>query len=139
MKSFFSAAQLFEVLSVFGDVSPEISQRLKYAKYRAALIMKAIKNNEQPPPPDNQNEFGPPPPVAGFPEFPSDVAPADDTPPTTYQRDFPPPPGSSGHQTPRESYSSGPTSPPDKKSTFHSVDPSVASGENDGISSSSEF
>ena len=56
MKTFIAASQLFEVLTVFGELSEEIKERQKYAKYRAAVIMKALKSNEKPPLPEGADE-----------------------------------------------------------------------------------
>ncbi|KAI1286905.1 Vacuolar protein sorting-associated protein VTA1 -like protein [Halotydeus destructor] len=67
-KIYLASSQLFEVLSVFGELTPEISQRKKYAKWRTTVIMKAIKNGEQPPLPED-NEFAPQQP--GYPVLPS--------------------------------------------------------------------
>lgn len=53
VKTYLAASQLFESLSVFGEISEEITERTKYAKFRAALIMKAIKSGEKPPPPED--------------------------------------------------------------------------------------
>lgn len=123
VKAFFTAAQFFEVLSVFGETSPEIAQRTKYAKWRAAVIMKALKNGEQPPPPENNSEFG---------SNPSDVPP----PSSSYNQ--PPQPGFSAAggfsdgfpeipsdfpQVPEASHSLELTNR-DKLSSFHSVDAS---------------
>jgi vacuolar protein sorting-associated protein VTA1 len=57
VRTYHTASQIFEVLSVFKEeVSPEIGQRSKYAKWRALTIMKALKNNEPVPPPENRDE-----------------------------------------------------------------------------------
>jgi len=110
-------------LSVFGETSPEIAQRTKYAKWRAAVIMKALKSGEQPPPPENNSEFG---------SNPSDVPP----PSSSYNQ--PPQPGFSAAggfsdgfpeipsdfpQVPEASHSLELTNR-DKLSSFHSVDAS---------------
>lgn len=55
VKTYLAASQLFESLSVFGEISEEITERTKYAKFRAALIMKAIKSGEKPPLPENRD------------------------------------------------------------------------------------
>lgn len=41
---------------MFGEPSLEIKERQKYAKYRAAVIMKALKAGEKPPLPDGVDE-----------------------------------------------------------------------------------
>lgn len=56
MKTFLASSQLFEVLNVFGEPSVEIKERQKYAKYRAAVIMKAVKAGEKPPLPEGVDE-----------------------------------------------------------------------------------
>lgn len=47
---FLIASNLFEVLSVFGEVSEEITQRIKYAKWKAIYISRCLKNGETPVP-----------------------------------------------------------------------------------------
>lgn len=41
---------------MFGEPSVEIKERQKYAKYRAAVIMKAVKAGEKPPLPEGVDE-----------------------------------------------------------------------------------
>lgn len=40
--------------AVFGEVSEELLQKSKYGKWRAAYIIKCIKNNEKPLPPEEE-------------------------------------------------------------------------------------
>lgn len=47
-KLFFLSANLFDVLTVFGEVNEEVVKRAKYAKWKAAYINKCIRNNETP-------------------------------------------------------------------------------------------
>lgn len=42
--------------AVFGEVSEELLQKSKYSKWRAAYIIKCIKNNEQPLPPEDEEK-----------------------------------------------------------------------------------
>lgn len=70
-KQFFTAAQVFDMTAVFGELSDELAQKSKYAKWRAAYIIKCIKNGEKPLPPEDEtkneqpasNEFSEQPPA----------------------------------------------------------------------------
>ena len=44
------------ILSIFGNLESEWQEREKYCKYKAATILKAIKNGEEPP---RGNPFAP--------------------------------------------------------------------------------
>lgn len=46
--SFFTAGLLYDVLTVFGELSEEAVQNRKYAKWKAAYIHNCLKNNETP-------------------------------------------------------------------------------------------
>ncbi|XP_076754948.1 vesicle trafficking 1 [Xylocopa sonorina] len=46
--SFFTAGLLYDVLTVFGELSEEAAQNKKYAKWKAAYIHNCLKNNETP-------------------------------------------------------------------------------------------
>lgn len=48
--SFFTAGLLYDVLTVFGELSEEATQNRKYAKWKAAYIHSCLKNNETPVP-----------------------------------------------------------------------------------------
>ncbi|XP_051501103.1 vacuolar protein sorting-associated protein VTA1 homolog isoform X2 [Myxocyprinus asiaticus] len=48
IKSFYTASLLFDVLSVFGELSEENIQQRKYAKWKAAYIHNCLKNGETP-------------------------------------------------------------------------------------------
>lgn len=50
VKLFFTAGLLMDVLSVFGDVSEEITNTQKYAKWKATYIHNCMKNGETPTP-----------------------------------------------------------------------------------------
>lgn len=50
IQSFFTAGLLYDVLTVFGELSEEASQNRKYAKWKAAYIHNCIKNGETPKP-----------------------------------------------------------------------------------------
>ncbi|KAL3882430.1 hypothetical protein ACJMK2_028769 [Sinanodonta woodiana] len=59
VKSFYTAGMLFDVLSVFGEISEDIEKNRKYAKWKAAYIHKCLKNGETPipgPMPDGTDE-----------------------------------------------------------------------------------
>jgi hypothetical protein len=47
-------SQLFDSLAVFGDLTDEVLQKSKYAKWRAAYISKCIKNGDAPLPPETE-------------------------------------------------------------------------------------
>ncbi|TRY98123.1 hypothetical protein DNTS_028484 [Danionella cerebrum] len=48
IKSFYTSSLLFDVLSVFGELSEENIQHRKYAKWKAAYIHNCLKNGETP-------------------------------------------------------------------------------------------
>lgn len=48
VKSFYSAGILFDVLTVFGELTPENAHARKYAKWKAAYIHNCLKNGERP-------------------------------------------------------------------------------------------
>ncbi|KAA0708424.1 Vacuolar protein sorting-associated protein VTA1 -like protein [Triplophysa tibetana] len=48
IKSFYTASLLFDVLSVFGELTDENIQHRKYAKWKAAYIHNCLKNGETP-------------------------------------------------------------------------------------------
>ena len=54
VKAYLAANQILETLSVFaGGLTEEVAEKQKYAKYRAAVIMKAVKAGEPIPLPEN--------------------------------------------------------------------------------------
>jgi len=53
VRAFLASAQVFEILSVFGEQTDEVIEKQKYAKYRASVIMKALKSGDKPPLPEN--------------------------------------------------------------------------------------
>ncbi|KAG0000982.1 hypothetical protein BGZ65_003894 [Modicella reniformis] len=50
-RNFVAAANYLELLKVFGDVESGIEEKIKYSKWRAAEILKAIRDGRQPAPP----------------------------------------------------------------------------------------
>ncbi|KAG0004059.1 hypothetical protein BGZ80_008901 [Entomortierella chlamydospora] len=50
-KNFVAAANFLELLKVFGEVDSEVEKKIKYSKWRAAEIVKAIRDGRQPVPP----------------------------------------------------------------------------------------
>lgn len=48
MKAFYTAGMLMDVLNTFGEVSEEISNNCKYAKWKAAYIHNCLKTGETP-------------------------------------------------------------------------------------------
>lgn len=55
-KQFFTAAQIFDMCAVFGELSEELAQKSKYGKWRAAYIIKCIKSGEKPLPPEDETK-----------------------------------------------------------------------------------
>ncbi|XP_020588067.1 protein HOMOLOG OF MAMMALIAN LYST-INTERACTING PROTEIN 5 [Phalaenopsis equestris] len=49
-KTFYAASIFFEVLNQFGELAPDIEQKLKYAVWKAADIRKALKEGRKPEP-----------------------------------------------------------------------------------------
>jgi vacuolar protein sorting-associated protein VTA1 len=69
VKAFYTSGILFDVLSVFGELTPENSHYKKYAKLKAAYIHNCLKNGETPVPgPLDGGDDGP-----GGGEQPSDM------------------------------------------------------------------
>ncbi|KAF9140200.1 hypothetical protein BGX30_006905 [Mortierella sp. GBA39] len=54
-KNFVAAANFLELLKVFGDIDSEVEEKIKYSKWRAADIVKAIRDGRQPAPPPGAN------------------------------------------------------------------------------------
>ena len=114
VKSYLAASQVFEALSIFDEISEEVVERTKYAKYRAALIMKAVKSGEKPPLPESRDPLDLlpiPPPIDDQPNLPEAPKSQDDRPPTLNFQ-----PSSSSTQAPAVvtpsdscSHNSGPT------------------------------
>ncbi|XP_076653653.1 vesicle trafficking 1 [Halictus rubicundus] len=50
IQSFFTAGLLYDVLTVFGELSEEATQKGKYAKWKATYIHNCLKNGETPVP-----------------------------------------------------------------------------------------
>ncbi|PRP86698.1 Vacuolar protein sorting-associated protein VTA1-like protein [Planoprotostelium fungivorum] len=48
--TFLTSSILLQVLTQFGPLSPEVSEKIKYAKWKAADIMNAIRNGQKPKP-----------------------------------------------------------------------------------------
>jgi len=48
VKSFYTAGNLFDVMQVFGELTPEILHARKYSKWKAAYIHNCLKNGETP-------------------------------------------------------------------------------------------
>ena len=56
VQSFFTAGLLYDILTVFGELSEEASQNRKYAKWKAAYIHNCLKNGETPTPGPMQDD-----------------------------------------------------------------------------------
>lgn len=57
VKAFYTSGNLFDVLKVFGELTPENTHVRKYAKWKAAYIHNCLKNGEKPiPGPANSGE-----------------------------------------------------------------------------------
>lgn len=50
VKAFYTAGNLFDIMQVFGDLTPEILHARKYSKWKAAYIHNCLKRGEQPVP-----------------------------------------------------------------------------------------
>ncbi|KAH7947153.1 vacuolar protein sorting-associated protein VTA1 homolog [Rhipicephalus sanguineus] len=50
IKAFYTAAYLFDVLTTFGELTDEVSNHRKYARWKAAYIHRCLKNGEVPVP-----------------------------------------------------------------------------------------
>lgn len=50
VKAFYTSGMLFDVLTTFGELSEDIQQNRKYAKWKAAYIHNCLKNGETPVP-----------------------------------------------------------------------------------------
>merc|ERR1719319_1153768 len=48
VKAFYTAGMLFDVLIVFGELTPEVAHHQKYAKWKAAYIHNCLKSGETP-------------------------------------------------------------------------------------------
>jgi vacuolar protein sorting-associated protein VTA1 len=56
VKAFYTSGMLFDVLTTFGELSEELLQNRKYAKWKAAYIHNCLKNGETPVPGPLQDE-----------------------------------------------------------------------------------
>ncbi|KAF3911850.1 hypothetical protein AA313_de0208774 [Arthrobotrys entomopaga] len=85
-ETFMAASTFLELLKVFGDLDPEIAQKITFAKYSAARILKALKAGEDPNPPVEEQPEEEVPPVFTDTEIPklqevSPVSPVSPHPP----------------------------------------------------------
>ena len=120
VRAFLASAQIFEILSVFGEVTEEVAEKQKYAKYRASVIMKALKAGEKPPLPENldgqlQSSVLEPP---GGPPYPSQASGGQDdlNDPFGSFNSQPPPPPSDEPSTSFSGYNNKPSRPPAQSS-----------------------
>ncbi|KAG6977181.1 hypothetical protein JG688_00000592 [Phytophthora aleatoria] len=49
-RTFYAAGTFFDILSQFGDISEDVAEKRRYCKYKAATILKAIKEGKTPTP-----------------------------------------------------------------------------------------
>lgn len=57
VKAYYTAGVIYDVLLTFGELSEEIGDKKKYAKYKAAYIHNCLKNGETPiPGPPGEND-----------------------------------------------------------------------------------
>ncbi|CAI5730728.1 unnamed protein product [Peronospora farinosa] len=49
-RTFYAAGTFFDILHQFGDISEDVQEKRRYCKYKAATILKAIKNGKVPTP-----------------------------------------------------------------------------------------
>ena len=50
VKAFYTAGVIFDVCETFGELSVEVQEQRKYAKWKAAYIHNCLKSGEQPQP-----------------------------------------------------------------------------------------
>ena len=50
VKAFYTAGNLFDIMQVFGEITPEVAHARKYSKWKAAYIHNCLKNGETPVP-----------------------------------------------------------------------------------------
>lgn len=50
VKAFYTSGMVYDVLQVFGELTEEVIQNRKYAKWKAAYIHNCLKNGEVPVP-----------------------------------------------------------------------------------------
>jgi len=65
VKAFYNSGVIFDIMTVFGDLTPENEQIRKYAKWKAAYIHNCLKNGETPVPGPAGGEDAPQAPVEG--------------------------------------------------------------------------
>ena len=59
VKAFYTAGNLFDIMQVFGEITPEVAHAKKYSKWKAAYIHNCLKNGETPiPGPVGNDEEG---------------------------------------------------------------------------------
>lgn len=98
VKSFYTAGILFDVLVVFGELTPENAHAKKYSKWKAAYIHNCLKNGETPVPGpaasgEEEEEGGEGGAVGGWqmPQIPSQDPAAADPPPAAAPKPVPTP------------------------------------------------
>lgn len=126
VRMFFMAAVLFEAMAVFGPLTEEITQKAKYAKFKAAYIQKCLKAGQTPKPgpidgPDLEG-------TGDSSDATSNSAPTNDHPTTTL--DIPEVPkdtlGDDSQQRPQDPFILNPSLPP--PSLRPSLPPSLPPG-----------
>ncbi|RCH90170.1 hypothetical protein CU097_011928 [Rhizopus azygosporus] len=73
-KTFLAASVFLELLKTFGDIDSEVEAKIKYAKWKATDIMKALREGRQPtagPPIDESEQQEQVPSISEFPSPPS--------------------------------------------------------------------
>ncbi|TYZ58430.1 hypothetical protein PybrP1_009470 [[Pythium] brassicae (nom. inval.)] len=97
-RTFYAAGTFFDILNQFGDISDVIAEKRKYCKFKAAMILKAIKEGRTPTPgpPAGGMDGGDGDDLTGsgmsFPSAPSSDPTPTPTPPTPAYAPPPPPP-----------------------------------------------
>lgn len=108
VKAFYTAGILYDVMLSFGELTDEVEQNRKYAKWKAAYIHKCLKEGQTPVPgpmpsgDDDEEEEG----AAGGAPGPSSPAQSQPPPPSG------PPMGFTGFDLPPPPASGAPTGPP---------------------------
>ncbi|KAL1454950.1 hypothetical protein WDU94_009077 [Cyamophila willieti] len=132
VKAFYTASILMDVLQTFGDVSDDIEQNKKYAKWKAAYIHNCLKSGETPvpgPPESGEGSEGP-----SIPSGPSESPSTTNLPSPPRQKSeedntpvFPAPTSAGGSQPTTPSIPDNPPAGPSFPSPSSTVTPSFPS------------
>ncbi|KAI7848883.1 Vta1 like-domain-containing protein [Circinella umbellata] len=113
-KTFLAASIFLELLKTFGDLDPEVEGKIKYSKWKAADIMKALREGRTPTPgaPDQDMPTQPPSSISEFPSPPSNfTAPLPVTPSNSFLPQVPHQPPTQQPPVPVQQPSPQPSAP----------------------------